>query len=50
MMEKIMIYLKMIIRKFGQYIEDQNGRKYKKLKNNILKNATSNKISKNTSY
>ena len=35
---KIMIYLKKIIKKLDKYIENKNGRKYKKLEINILKN------------
>ena len=39
-------YLKRITRKLNKYIEDKNGRKYKKLKANILKNVNSNNVSK----
>ena len=45
---KIIIYLKMIIRKLDKYIEKKNGRKYKKLETSILKNVTSSHILKNT--
>ena len=38
------MYLKMIIRKLDKYIEKKNGRKYKKLETNILKNTTSSSI------
>ena len=42
-----MIYLKKVTRKLNKYIENKNGRNYKKLKANILKNISSN-VSKNT--
>ena len=35
---KIMIYLKKVIKKLDKYIDNKNGRKYKKLEINILKN------------
>jgi len=36
-----MIYLKRVTKKLDKYIDDKNGRKYKKLEANILKNARS---------
>jgi len=33
-----MIYLKKVIKKLDKYIDNKNGRKYKKLEINILKN------------
>lgn len=43
-----MIYLKRVTRKLDKYIEDKMKENIKKLEANILKNITSNSVSKNT--